>query len=400
MSKRSQAAYRGSSAVGYAIQLYLGDQFRALEKIAPDLEHGDADIVAEAVHDLRVTCQQMRSVLQAFAAFLPAAPRARLDRRIHRLQHAFSEVRDLQILLAQPELISELRQRLERRQAAAMRRLLEKTGSRQICSEAEKMCDRLSDPAMEVALSPRPLTRKGVVQLRRLDTIVPVVLYSQAAAVTAFRPFIPIALDAAPADAKDGLDATPADVEASQAEADLPIDRFWENPAWPSAALLHRLRLAFKQFRHVLMMLSPLWGSLGNNLIAVCKQMQDDLGHLHDRQALAMALFAYAAEAGSDTGSDTSSDTGAAAAVASRWPQIKAGQEAALRDFLERWQTMDMFWFQRQLLPLVEWSARQASSTSSALTENDRHPEQSELPKRQSGRMDSIYNLDTTDWPD
>ena len=67
--------------------------------------------------------------------------------------------------------------------------------------------------------------------------------------MTAFRPFIPIALDAAPADAKDGLDATPADVEASQAEADLPIDRFWENPAWPSAALLHRLRLAFKQFR-------------------------------------------------------------------------------------------------------------------------------------------------------
>ena len=117
------------------------------------------------------------------------------------------------------------------------------------------------------------------------------------------------------------------------------------------------------------MMLSPLWGSLGNNLIAVCKQMQDDLGHLHDRQALAMALFCICRRSGSDTGSDTSSDTGAAAAVASRWPQIKAGQEAALRDFLERWQTMDMFWFQRQLLPLVEWSARQASSTSSALTE-------------------------------
>lgn len=349
MPKQSHEACRGPTAASRAVQLHLASLCQELARIAPALEDRDPAIATEAVHDLRVTCQQMRSVLKAFSAWLPAGPAGRLEKRIHRLQRTFSELRDRQVLLEQPLLVPDLHRRLEQQQADAMGRLLASGGSGAICRKAGRLREQLFDPEANFGFNPEPLSGKGDVRLFRLDAIVPAVLYRQAAAVTAFRPFIPLQLPEKPI--ASGQDAP---------------GRFWENPDWPSAAVLHRLRLAFKQFRHVLLMLCPLWGSLADSLAASCKAMQDRLGRLHDRQALAEALLAYWQEAGAE------------APDLVVWNRIVAEQEADLRAFCERWQGMDLDWFHSRLQPLVGWSVQLAASAGAAAvrTPAGQHQEQ------------------------
>ncbi|NLC84624.1 MAG: CHAD domain-containing protein [Ruminococcaceae bacterium] len=326
---------RASVPVGRAIQLYLLAQFQKLADIATGLDHEDEATAAEAVHDFRVTCQQMRSVLNSFSAYLPRKPIIRLIRDIRKLQKSLGEARDIHILLSQEELVLGLRQELEAKVQELMAKHAEKASDKTISSQIARICQRDVDPEDELKLGGEPLSKKGVVLLRRLDAIIPAVLYAQAAAITAYKPFLPTNRQEWPAAAGETAAAG--------------ITRFWTEPYWPSADVMHRLRLEFKQLRHTLMMLSNYWGEIGDDLTRSCNEMQDTLGYLNDRRVFATAMFNYWRQNPADT------------SVPAVWPQLRESQADAVDAFLKSWRQLDFNWFQEQLQPLVSWCADQVS---------------------------------------
>jgi len=326
---------RASAPVGRAIQLYLLAQLQKLSDIAKYLDHDDEAIAAEAVHDFRVTCQQMRSVLNSFAAYLPLKPTKRLTRDIRELQKALGEARDIHILLSQEELVAGLRQELEAKLQELMDKHAAEASDQTISRQIAEICQRDVDPDDELKLSSKPLSKKGVVLLHRLDAIIPAVLYAQAAAITAYKLFLPMI--------RQNTKEAAANPAASG------ITRFWTEPYWPSADVMHRLRLQFKQLRHTLMMLSNYWGDIGDDLTSSCKEMQDKLGYLNDRRVFATAMFGYWSRNPADT------------SVPAVWPQLRESQAEAVDAFLKSWRQLDFNWFHEQLQPLVSWCADQVS---------------------------------------
>lgn len=327
---------RASAPVGRAIQLFLVEKFQKLAEIADDLDHQEPEEAAEAIHDFRVTCQHMRSVLNSFADFLPGKPVRRLGKDIRKLQSSLGEARDTHILLSQKELVPGLRQQLELRLHEIMSRHTEKDNYQAIKQQIDEFRQQDVDPANEFFLSSEPMDKKGTVLLHRLDAVVPAVLYAQTAAVTAYKPFLPTAWH-------DSITGTADNTAASR------MVRFWTESDWPSADVMHRLRLQFKQFRHTLMMLSTFWGDIGSDLISTCKDMQDQLGYLNDRRVFADAMYEYWLDSPADS------------SVPVVWQQLRESQAEAIQVFLKSWRRLDYNWFHDQMQPLVSWCADQVT---------------------------------------
>lgn len=239
--------FAAAAPFGSAVGALLVERLRIVLAYEAGVRAGDDP---EAVHDMRVGIRRLRAALDAARPFAKPKPFRRRERALKDLADALGAVRDADVLLEFLVKRSDAAANAERPGLTALRD--------QIAAQREEDRTALLTALDEwhddgVAGTFERFAR----QLRGVDTLVGAVARQElAASVAKF------------ADRLGALTA-PDDIRA-----------------------LHRLRIAAKQLRYTLELFSAVLGDDAPGLIADLKELQEDLGILHDRDVLAERLIA------------------------------------------------------------------------------------------------------------
>ena len=307
--------------VASAVRHFLLDRLAAFDQTASLLSEADRGTVIDAVHDSRVICRQIISVIDAFTPYLRAKRLQAIKRRIRRINGYLGPLRDLDILLSRHELDACLRERLEIKREKALSTLLEVCSGSELHESVDSLIRPLQLPDADMKLSPADVTAKGRVQMRLLGQVVPEVLYRLAVDITAYQTIL--------------------------RQSDSPVLQpmpllFWQDLSLPAPDMLHRLRISCKRFRYTLTMLRPLFGEQSDPFIEAFKELQDILGHLHDEQMLARTIAGK-----KKTAANGISDTAV-------WASIQATYFKILDEFFILWPQRDLTWFHHQIQALLD----------------------------------------------
>jgi len=224
-----------------------------------------------------------------------------VKKEIRRINRLLGPIRDLDILLTQPELPPLGRAQAEQQRVKALAALEQACSGKQLDTSLLQMKQQLMIPELEVQLAPVPISEKGKVRMDRLGSVASAVLFRLAAAITAYRGVIT------------------------------------RTTGHPSPEILHQLRIQCKAFRYTAAMLRPLLRQQADDMIRAFKQLQDLLGAIHDQDFLILTLSQMKRAAWIDESVD--------AALLS----VHQKRQALLEEFLAFWDRMDEAWFNRQI---------------------------------------------------
>jgi CHAD domain-containing protein len=215
----------------------------------------------EGIHDARVALRRSIALLTLAKPWIDkkwVAARRSADQSFLRL---LGSVRDADVLVLKAgrffagqeavdagALLAQLRRRRDRKHAALCRRL----GSKDSLQKLGREMAALSVADAAVRMLPVPVSDRGSVRLYRLADCLPVMLWRAASVLTVFHSVVNVQ-----AQAPDG-------------QADI------------SELVLHRLRLAAKDFRYVVSFAGPLLGQAADAMLQEFKPFQDVLGDWHD----------------------------------------------------------------------------------------------------------------------
>jgi CHAD domain-containing protein len=215
----------------------------------------------EGIHDARVALRRSIALLTQAKPWIDkkwVAARRSADRSFLRL---LGSVRDADVLVIKAErfftgqeavdagvLLAQLRRRRDRKHAALCRRL----GSKDSLQKLGREMAALSVADAAVRMLPVPVSDRCSVRLYRLADCLPVMLWRAASALTVFHSIVNI------------------QAQAPEGQADI------------SEPVLHRLRLAAKDFRYVVSFAGPLLGQAADSMLQEFKPFQDVLGDWHD----------------------------------------------------------------------------------------------------------------------
>lgn len=286
----------------HAIPLYLLDRLSAFQCASRSLADPNRSVVVETVHDLRVICRQILSVLEAFSPWLRLKKLHPVLKGTRRINRFLGPVRDLDILLTHQELPPLGRAKAEQQRSEALAALSQACSGKQLEKTLEHMRQLLIHPDVEILLAPVPISEKGRVRMDRLGSVAPAVLFRLAAAITAYRGVI----------TRSAGGATPPEI-------------------------LHQLRIQCKTFRYTTAMLRPLLGQPADDMIRAFKQLQDLLGAIHDQDFLILTLSRMERAASMDSAIDAALES------------VQQKRQALLEDFLAVWDSMDEAWFTRRI---------------------------------------------------
>ena len=296
--------------VDQALRLYLQGKIRVLKEVAIHLADSDRSMVVESVHDLRVICRQILSAFDAFGPWVCMRRLKPLKREIRAVNRLLGPVRDLDVLLEQPDLPSPNREKAEHDRRYALSCLITECTGR-------KLIDRVSRMGGPLAISntKNPSGFKsaanGQVPIQTLGPVIPEILYRLAAEITVFRSIL----------GSQSPPPLPDDLSVSSQNLDRSI---------------HQLRIACKRFRYTLAFLRPLFSTEADEALRSFKELQDLLGTWHD-----LYLLIRTVEDQSDS---------ATASLES----VKKHQAELLVSFDAVWQTLDEAWFHRLIRLLVD----------------------------------------------
>ncbi len=299
-----------------AIQIYILDRIADFEKIASGLGDPDRDVVVESVHDLRVDCRQILSVIDAFTPWIRVGRLDPLRREIRCVNGLLGPVRDLDVLLESPELISPFRERAEHDRRYALCRLISEMSGQKLDQCLGRMRSSLAGPEAMQQIARNPITDKGRVQQQLLGPVIPEVLYRLAARITAYRTLL---------DPRSPTGEFAIDMEAGESKG----------------RAIHQLRIDCKRFRYTLTMLRPLFPDQTDAALKSFKKLQDLLGEWHDLERLAQVLGGRSKLMAGEA------DSSLTHAVIKR-------QEELMASFAVVWQTTDAAWFHRLIRSLVD----------------------------------------------
>ncbi len=267
---------------------------------------------AEGVHDARVALRRSIALLTQTKPWIDkkwVAARRSSDQYFMRL---LGSVRDIDVLVLKAErffagqeavdageLLAQMRQKRDRKHAGLCRKLNNKESMQKLGREMAALS--VADAA--VRMLPVPVSDSGTVRLYRLTDCLPVMLWRAASSLTVFHSIVS-ELNQAP----DG-------------QADI------------SEPVLHKLRLAAKDFRYVVSFAGPLLGETADTMLQEFKQFQDVLGDWHDTVDARCLL-------------DKQKISPATEEAVRLWlAELQSEGDSLKREFFSKWSRMTPQWF-------------------------------------------------------
>jgi CHAD domain-containing protein len=296
---------RSDIPVATAVRILLLEQLAEFESVAANLTGPDSDSIILAVHDLRVICRQIGSLLYAFSPYLHIDRLRSFKRKIHKISERLGPLRNLDVLLTRTDLDSAQLEQIRKQRAVMLMDLVKNLSGNKFQRMMGSFIQPLMMPDADIRLSPTALSANGSVQMRRLNMVLPEIFYRLASEIWAYHIVI-------------------------QPSAN----------GEPSADNLHRLRISCKRFRYALALFKPLFGDKADLLIKDCKLLQDLLGQLHDRQTFICLLQTKTAELALIDSAILST--------------MQKESEQLMQTFLSVWQSHEPAWFHKQLQPVID----------------------------------------------
>lgn len=229
---------------------------RALEerwgRLSEELRRSRTRLTEPGVHDLRVATRRLIAALDLAGAALPEGLDEHLRRTLRRCLKSFADLRDLHI------------------QILNLNRLLRRY--------------RIVSPMLTAARSKeRQLMKDAARVIARFDT----------AEVGKEMTSVVMGL-AAMAKSRAGVDAARAALMGFAAKKYLRVVQCRSKVVAPNPKTIHRLRVAFKQFRYTLEVLRPFLPELTSGQLKAMGELQDRMGEIQDLQVLIASVRDYA----------------------------------------------------------------------------------------------------------
>lgn len=226
-------------------------------RVAAELERNRLRCTEPGVHDLRVAVRRLLAVMDLAAAVLPGEAGTRARRVLRRTLKSFSPLRDCHVrILALRGLV--------RRFTVARPLLREsRTLEKELLKNAGRLIARFDASALE-----REVSAIAVALASLEDTPERVSAASAVLAGVAAKKYLRVAAR--------GRRVSPADTRT-----------------------IHRLRVAFKEFRYTIEVLLPVVGGGGKARLKSMREFQDSMGEIQDVEVLIAAVGKFAVTKGS-----------------------------------------------------------------------------------------------------
>jgi CHAD domain-containing protein len=225
-------------------------------RVAAELERNRRRCTEPGIHDLRVAVRRLLAVLDLADAVLPGEVGTRPRRALRRILKSFSPLRDCHIRI--------LALRALTRRFTVSRPMLREAGlvEKELIREAARVIGRFDTAAFERELSPIALA------LASLE------------------------------DTPERASAASAVLAGVAARKYLRVTGRAENLSAGNTKTIHRLRVAFKEYRYAMEAILPLFHGLGKPHLRSMSTFQDGMGEIQDIEVLIASVGRFAVTRG------------------------------------------------------------------------------------------------------
>jgi CHAD domain-containing protein len=304
-------------------------QLDIIEKKLNQIDAGQLD--AEIIHDLRVSARRISSIARLCQPFLAKGWAKLVNLLLRPIRKATNDLRDIDVLILRlqgqvdrNDAVRKLANDLAKERSEQMDRAVQKLGDKRFRKDLRALSDKLSQTDQALELLRGSDDADEPMALFSLRDIRLAVLGYQAAEISVIHQVTP-----EPKQLPGAVQADPG-LLAGFLEV--------------SETTVHQIRLGVKDFRYALEFLKPALASRPcSNLIRKFKQLQDQLGTIHDLDLAGSKLTSLLSE-------DPKLQDHSLADMNKAWREER---QALLQTFLKTWYLMQPEWFEQRIQAVV-----------------------------------------------